>query len=926
YALGTAESPIGFTGAITETGWWAGIEGVGRAAITLRHCEISYGGCTTSNNLAASLVIRWGTDGVPSANIQNCEIHHSGLKGVHFDFYNLNVNVPPLFHYNSLHDNTQEAVTNFNAPPLDARDNYWGDPSGPYHPTQNPGGLGEAVGDNILFYPWQNVPVSGEVPGEMLVSTGSPNRFSPGEKVDYAVQYLNMMTTTVENGMLLVRLPTLSTYISSSGGSIYWPERHQVFWGLGDIPPGGQDWLIFTVQYQWSIPSYQEDNVATLLVADNYNNGLLDMTPYETYTPPAATETGPLTFAEWEAKLTTIPDLNTLYTQAVADGFVWGTADLVRLNNGDLIAQAMMLHTEQRVVRILYGDANHPYAATFWPGEYTAEDVNGGVHWNLLSNVRGFFGDWAVIARIVAEQTESSSNACLGAGCCLSNCLGKVALTAVAGKMSGAISKAITAYDCAKAYRTKTPEDWSKCAGEINEGLIKVNQIPVLSELIGITECLSKCAGDPNSNDCTDDLITCEPDWTNLYDWLSIPSKTIWRCQGGCYSNKPEYLPCAFGDCCMPGVGCVSGGAGGSNCKSATFVPAKDPNAIYGPVGDLFPGQPATYTITYENEGVGRAYGVYVVNPLPEVFDARTLTFTHNSGTYLPESREIMWWIGELGPKGAADSEGTITYTVTLTRGLPSGTAIANQAVVYFPSVPEETPTNSWVNLVAPLVATPQNLTTDYMAPLFLILSGREISGLPLTYEIIEQPRGGVLTGTLPNLTYTPVENFTGVDGFAFQVSNGITTSRPAQVYVTVTPAGDVTSPQVLWTNPATAATDVATSTTPVFTDTLGPAYAPALLIGVSEPLNATTVSTTTITLTRDGALIPTSVRFDGGANQIILLPRAAISPGRYTVAVSNGITDLAGNSLKAYSWSFSTAGDTTPPYTIYLPLILRKR
>ena len=36
----------------------------------------------------------------------------------------------------------------------DFTQNYWGDPSGPYHPTLNPDGLGDAVGDSVLFDPW----------------------------------------------------------------------------------------------------------------------------------------------------------------------------------------------------------------------------------------------------------------------------------------------------------------------------------------------------------------------------------------------------------------------------------------------------------------------------------------------------------------------------------------------------------------------------------------------------------------------------------------------------------------------------------------------------------------------------------------------------------------------------------------------------
>jgi hypothetical protein len=37
---------------------------------------------------------------------------------------------------------------------VDARNNWWGAQSGPYHPSLNPGGAGNEVSDNILFSPW----------------------------------------------------------------------------------------------------------------------------------------------------------------------------------------------------------------------------------------------------------------------------------------------------------------------------------------------------------------------------------------------------------------------------------------------------------------------------------------------------------------------------------------------------------------------------------------------------------------------------------------------------------------------------------------------------------------------------------------------------------------------------------------------------
>lgn len=40
------------------------------------------------------------------------------------------------------------------AEPVDARYNWWGDASGPYHPSLNPTGLGDKVSDNVNFSPW----------------------------------------------------------------------------------------------------------------------------------------------------------------------------------------------------------------------------------------------------------------------------------------------------------------------------------------------------------------------------------------------------------------------------------------------------------------------------------------------------------------------------------------------------------------------------------------------------------------------------------------------------------------------------------------------------------------------------------------------------------------------------------------------------
>lgn len=37
---------------------------------------------------------------------------------------------------------------------VDATNNWWGEPSGPYHPVLNPSGIGDSVSDKVMFKPF----------------------------------------------------------------------------------------------------------------------------------------------------------------------------------------------------------------------------------------------------------------------------------------------------------------------------------------------------------------------------------------------------------------------------------------------------------------------------------------------------------------------------------------------------------------------------------------------------------------------------------------------------------------------------------------------------------------------------------------------------------------------------------------------------
>lgn len=83
-------------------------------------------------------------------------------------------------------------------------------------------------------------------------------------------------------------------------------------------------------------------------------------------------------------------------------------------------------------------------------------------------------------------------------------------------------------------------------------------------------------------------------------------------------------------------------------------------------------------------------------------------------------------------------------------------------------------------------VANSQNLNVTEDSALAITLTATDIENSPLTYEIISVPTQGTLTGTPPNLTYTPNLNYFGVDSFIFKVSDGLLSSANATVTLNI--------------------------------------------------------------------------------------------------------------------------------------------
>ena len=72
-------------------------------------------------------------------------------------------------------------------------------------------------------------------------------------------------------------------------------------------------------------------------------------------------------------------------------------------------------------------------------------------------------------------------------------------------------------------------------------------------------------------------------------------------------------------------------------------------------------------------------------------------------------------------------------------------------------------------------------------SPLAITLTGSDVENSPLTFSVLAQPANGALTGTPPNLTYTPASGFHGSDSFTFRANDGTANSATATISITIT-------------------------------------------------------------------------------------------------------------------------------------------
>lgn len=82
--------------------------------------------------------------------------------------------------------------------------------------------------------------------------------------------------------------------------------------------------------------------------------------------------------------------------------------------------------------------------------------------------------------------------------------------------------------------------------------------------------------------------------------------------------------------------------------------------------------------------------------------------------------------------------------------------------------------------------ADAQSVNVDENDSVIITLTGNDADGDTLSYAIVTPPSNGTLSGTLPNVTYTPNADYVGNDSFQFKVNDGTAGSAPTTVNITV--------------------------------------------------------------------------------------------------------------------------------------------
>jgi len=198
-----------------------GVEFGGGAKGTIDHSSFTncYGVASDGSKSAGIMGTEYYGDGT-EMTVTNSNIYNN-INGILIGYDDTETTVAEI-HQNTITGNTNYAVYCTQSTLwADATLNWWGDATGPHHPVNNPGGLGEEVSDYVLFDPWYTDPgmqTLNLVDIGIFETTCADFEVRLLPKIDITDAYLTNLVFTIkwpENTVNLIDIN--STYVAQQG-------------------------------------------------------------------------------------------------------------------------------------------------------------------------------------------------------------------------------------------------------------------------------------------------------------------------------------------------------------------------------------------------------------------------------------------------------------------------------------------------------------------------------------------------------------------------------------------------------------------------------------------------------------------------------------------------------------------------------------
>jgi uncharacterized repeat protein (TIGR01451 family) len=204
----------------------------------------------------------------------------------------------PTLVCNDIYDNTDCGLLNRTpSTMINAENHWWGDASGPYHPTLNPSGTGDRVSDGVDFHPWRTTSCISSTLEASKVADKTLAK--PSDVLTYTVVAKETGGNPAPDASISDPIPTNTTYVNGSaqiepsGTGVLTPTASTIQWS-GPVAASSSVTLTFRVNVTTSLSS-DTTVVNTATIGDGQGSSFTRAaTTTIDVRPPTSTITAPV--------------------------------------------------------------------------------------------------------------------------------------------------------------------------------------------------------------------------------------------------------------------------------------------------------------------------------------------------------------------------------------------------------------------------------------------------------------------------------------------------------------------------------------------------------------------------------------------------------------------------------------------------------